>query len=169
VTATLPDVLLRYVGNPIVGAILRSPLHGMLSRHLMLLTVVGRRTGRRYTMPVGYVSHYGTLDVLVANRQQKVWWRNLEGGAPVELVMRGRTFPARAEALTFEGNPRAFTFALRNYVAGNPAGARVVRIRDVEDLAGLRSAAGGVAMVRIELPTTSSTPEDSTASGRARN
>jgi hypothetical protein len=169
VTATLPDVLLRYVGNPIVGAILRSPLHGMLSRHLMLLTVVGRRTGRRYTMPVGYVSQDGALDVLVANRPLKLWWRNLEGGAPVALVLRGRFAWGRAEALTVERNPRAFMFALRNYVAGNPAGARAVGIQDVEDLAGLRSAAGGVAMVRIELPTTSSTPEDSTASEHARN
>jgi hypothetical protein len=169
VTASLPDVLLRYVGNPIVGAILRSPLHGMLSLHLMLLTVVGRRTGRRYTMPVGYVSRDGALDVLVANRQLKLWWRNLEGGAPVALVLRGRFAWGRAEALTVERNARAFMFALRNYVAGNPAGARAVGIRDVEDLDGLRSAAGKVAMVKINLPATRPASGDTTASGRARN
>jgi hypothetical protein len=140
----------------------------MLSRSVMLLTVVGRRTGRLYTMPVGYVSQDGTLDVLVANRQLKLWWRNLEGGAPVVLVLRGRIGWGRAEALTFAANARAFTFALRNYVAGNPAGARAVGIRDVEDLAGLRSAAGNVAMVRVYIPAARPARGDTTASERAK-
>jgi hypothetical protein len=169
VTASLPDVLLRYVGNPIVGTILRSPLHGMLSRHLLLLTVVGRRTGRRYTMPVSYVSQDEALDVLVASRQLKHWWRNLEGGAPVVLVLRGRFAWGRAEALTVERNARAFMFALRNYVAGNPAGARAVGIRDVEDLDGLRSAAGNLAIVKINLRATRPASGDTTAPERARS
>jgi len=92
------------------------------------------------------------LDVLVTNRQMKSWWRNLEGGAPVELVLHGRAIRARAEAFTFERDARSFTFALRNYVARNPRGARAVGVRDVEDLAGLRSAAGTIAMVKVHLP-----------------
>ncbi|HEX9095184.1 MAG TPA: nitroreductase/quinone reductase family protein [Candidatus Dormibacteraeota bacterium] len=141
--------LQRHVGNPIVAAILRSPVHGLLSRSVMLLTLRGRRTGAWHTVPVGYVAQERALDVLVANRQVKAWWRNLEGGAPVELVLRGRTMRATAQALTFEREPRAFTLALRNYVARNPHGARLVGIRDVEDVAGLRSVAGTVAMVKV--------------------
>jgi F420H(2)-dependent quinone reductase len=159
--------LQRYIGNPIVAAVLRSPIHPMLSRSLMLLTVRGRRTGKRYTVPVGYVSQDGALDVLVANRQMKAWWRNLEGGAPVELVLRGRSVAARAEALTFERDARSFTLALRNYVAKNRKGARAVRIRDVEDLAGLRSAAGGVAMLKVYLPATRTASGDVTAREQA--
>ena len=141
----------RRVGNPIVTAILRSPAHGILSGRTMLLTVVGRRTGNRYTIPVGYVHQDGTLDVLVAGRALKTWWRNLEGGAPVELLLRRRTVAGHAQALTFDLDPRRFTVALRNYVARNPSGARAVGMRDVEDLAGLRAAAGDVAMVIIRL------------------
>jgi hypothetical protein len=150
-STTLVGSLQRYVGNPIVAAILRSPAHGLLSRSVMLLAVRGRRTGIWHTMPVGYVSQDGELEVLVANRRRKAWWRNLEGGAPVELVLRGRVVPARAEALTFEREPRSFTLALRNYVAKNPQGARAVGILDVEDLAGLRSAATDVAIVKVYL------------------
>jgi len=156
---TLVGRLQRYVGNPVVSAILRSPIHGMLSRRVMLLTVRGRRTGTWYTVPVGYVRQDGALDVLVGNRQAKAWWRNLEGGAPVELVLRGRAVPARAEALTFERDARSFTFALRNYVAKNRRGARAVGIRDVEDLAGLRSAASNVAMVKVRLTAPTSDSE----------
>jgi F420H(2)-dependent quinone reductase len=156
---TLVGRLQRHVGNPIVAAILRSPVHGVLSRSVMLVTVRGRRTGTWYTVPVGYVGQDGALDVLVANRQVKTWWRNLEGGAPVELVLRGRAVPANAEALTFERDARSFTLALRNYVAKNPQRARLVRIRDVEDVAGLRLAAGNVAMVKVSLPEPASGSE----------
>jgi hypothetical protein len=141
----------RYLGNPIVVAILRSPVHWILSGRVMLLTVVGRRTGRRYTIPVWYTRQNGTLDVLVAGKQVKTWWKNLEGGAPVELLLRRRLLAGIAEALTFEQDPRRFTAALRNYVAANPRGAGGVGIRDVEHLAGLRSATGRVTMVIIRL------------------
>jgi F420H(2)-dependent quinone reductase len=165
---TLVGRLQRSVGNPIVTAILRSPLHQLLSRRVVLITVVGRRTGRRYIIPVGYVRQDGTLDVLVADRDLKVWWRNLVGGAPVELLLDGRIIPARAEALTFERNKRAFIVALRNYVAGNRRGAQAVGIRDVEDVPGLRFAADVVAMVRIYLPAARSAMGGTSTSDRAR-
>lgn len=117
----------------------------------MLLTVVGRRSGSRYTIPVGYVRQGGSLDILVAGKHVKAWWRNLQGGAPVEVLLRGRTLTGMAEALTFQHEPRRFTVALRNYIAQNPRGAWAVGIRDVEDLTGLRQAAGDVAMVSVRL------------------
>ena len=40
--------------NPVIGAVLRSPLHPLLSHGLALLHVTGRRSGRRYWIPVGY-------------------------------------------------------------------------------------------------------------------
>jgi F420H(2)-dependent quinone reductase len=166
-SGTPSGLLLRYVGNPIVSTILRSSLHRMLSRCVLLIMVVGRRTGRRYTMPVGYVRQDGTLDVLVANRDKKAWWRNLETPAPVELVLDGQVIRGRAEALTFAKDPRSFMGALRNYAARNRRGARAVGIRDVEDLAGLRLASDNVAMVRISLPATRPATGDTSASERA--
>jgi hypothetical protein len=41
-------------GNDFMSWFLRSPLHGLLSNGMMLLTVTGRKTGKKYTTPVGY-------------------------------------------------------------------------------------------------------------------
>ena len=37
------------LGNLFVASMLRSPLHGLLSGSVMLITVTGRKSGRRYT------------------------------------------------------------------------------------------------------------------------
>ena len=87
-----PKGVIRYV-NPVVKALLRSPLHGLVSKKLMLLTVTGRRTGRTYTMPVGrFESPDGTL-VLSAGGS---WRHNLRGGADVRITVAGKERAARA-------------------------------------------------------------------------
>jgi len=40
--------------NPLMRALLRSPLHGLLSGMLMLLSYTGRKSGKVYTIPIGY-------------------------------------------------------------------------------------------------------------------
>ena len=45
--------------NSVVGSILRSPLHRLLSGKLALLTFYGHKSGRRYTTPVGYARALG--------------------------------------------------------------------------------------------------------------
>jgi hypothetical protein len=83
-----PFVVANRVVNPLVGAVLRSPAHRLLSGRLMLLTVTGRRTGRALTFPVGYREDGDRLHVHVASPEQKRWWRNLRGGAPVAVELR---------------------------------------------------------------------------------
>lgn len=51
----------------------------------MLLTFIGRKTGREYTTPVGYWVRDGNLIVTT----QSPWWRNLIGGQPVAVHLRG--------------------------------------------------------------------------------
>jgi hypothetical protein len=72
--------------NHAVAALLRSPLHGLISRGLMLITFTGRKSGRSYTTPVTY-SQQG--EQIVFHSTQR-WWKNLEGGARVTLRLRGR-------------------------------------------------------------------------------
>src|SRR5206468_12338216 len=57
--------------NPVVAWLLRSPLHPLLSGALMLLQVTGRRTGRRYWIPVGYQRDGSTITVLVSRARRK--------------------------------------------------------------------------------------------------
>jgi hypothetical protein len=76
--------------NRAVRPLLRSPLHGVLSDRLALLTVTGRRTGRVFTFPVNYQEHDGVLTFVPQSPERKRWWRNLTGaGAPVRVRLRG--------------------------------------------------------------------------------
>ena len=76
--------------NPIVSWMLRSPLHGLMSNSTMLITFAGRKSGKSYTTPVNYVRDDHTL--LVVSPKDRVWWRNLRGGAPVTVHVRAQTF-----------------------------------------------------------------------------
>lgn len=85
--------------NPIVIWLLRSPLHRFVDKHTLLLTVTGRKSGKRYTFPVSYIRDGETL--LVMTHKERIWWKNLRMGAPVTIFVDGHMLPARGE--TFIG------------------------------------------------------------------
>jgi hypothetical protein len=53
--------------NPFVSVILRSPLHRLLSGQVLLLSFTGRKTWKRYTIPVGYTRE-GDMLTLFSSR-----------------------------------------------------------------------------------------------------
>jgi len=83
--------------NPLVGALLRSPLHRLLSARLALLTVTGRRSGDAHTFPVAYEQQGDRVRIAVGWPEQKRWWRNLRGGAPLRMRLRGRELAGYGE------------------------------------------------------------------------
>jgi hypothetical protein len=83
--------------NFTLAAILRSPLHGLLSRKLLLITVIGRRSQRTYTVPVIYQQH--DRDVRILSERSDRWWRNLRGGAAITLHMRGHIFHGQGDTI----------------------------------------------------------------------
>lgn len=83
------------LANTVPAAILSSPLHSLLSGKRLVLTFTGRRSGTRYTTPVNYLQRGRELLITTDSK----WWRNLDGGAPVELRLRGRHVRATAEAV----------------------------------------------------------------------
>ena len=89
----IPPALLLRIGNPIVRGVLRSPLHRLLSGHVVLLTVTGRRSGRTYTVPVGRHFEDGALTVAARG----TWRVNLRGGASVRVTIDGQEHSAHAE------------------------------------------------------------------------
>lgn len=91
--------------NPLVAWILRSPFHPLLSRFLMLITVTGRRSGRRYTLPVGYQRRGDTLTILVSKARRKGWWRNFREAGPIQVNLRGRLLAGEARVVP-GGSPR---------------------------------------------------------------
>ena len=94
-----PNGVLRFV-NPTVIALLRSRLHRLASKNLMVLTVTGRKSGRKLTMPVTrHEQPDGTLIVAAAG----AWRHNLQDGAEVSVNLDGREQTAR---VTRERDPR---------------------------------------------------------------
>lgn len=108
--------------------ILRSPLHGLLSKSTLLLTVTGRKSGKKYTLPVNYVRDGETL--WVTSQRDRTWWRNLLGGAPLEVVLAGKTWPAYGEALVEEP---AVIAGLRQYLGKAPQAARYFGVKLAAD------------------------------------
>jgi NADPH:quinone reductase len=90
--------LLNRTGNPIVKAILRSPIHRLASGRVALITVTGRRTGRRFTIPVEYVRRDDRVTINVGWPERKRWWRNLRQPAPVVVRLGGRDYTGTAVA-----------------------------------------------------------------------
>lgn len=95
------------VGNPFVRAILRSPLHGVLSGSLVLVTYTGRRSGRTFTIPVMYAEDGADLLAYVGGSATKVWWRNLKGSAPVRVRRRGLELDGTGSVITGTEQVRA--------------------------------------------------------------
>jgi len=93
-------VTLQRLASPFVRALLRSPLHGLLSGSLLLVTYTGRKSGRMFTIPVLYAENDADVLVYVGRSRDKVWWRNLRGSAPVAVRLRGRDLRGTATAVT---------------------------------------------------------------------
>jgi hypothetical protein len=75
---------MNHLVNPIVRLILRSPVHRLLSGSIALITYRGRKSGKTYTLQAQYVQADGLIYILPGAPEQKTWWRNLRGGAPVQ-------------------------------------------------------------------------------------
>lgn len=86
--------------NSMMQALLRSPIHGVISKNFMLISYTGRKSGKAYTTPVNYVQEDGMI--LVTSFRDRTWWRNLIGGAHVSLLVKGKSLEGVGEAITDE-------------------------------------------------------------------
>jgi deazaflavin-dependent oxidoreductase (nitroreductase family) len=87
------------LANRIVRGLLRTPLLcRVVGNRLITLYVVGRKSGRRYTVPVAYTRHDGTL--LIGTPFG--WGRNLRTGQPVDIRFKGKRRPADVQVATDE-------------------------------------------------------------------
>jgi deazaflavin-dependent oxidoreductase (nitroreductase family) len=94
---------LRFQGlaNAIVRGLSRVPLLSrVVGERLITLYVVGRKSGKRYTVPVAYTRHEGAL--LIGSPFG--WGRNLRTGQPIEVRYKGRRRTADVEVHTDEAD-----------------------------------------------------------------
>jgi deazaflavin-dependent oxidoreductase (nitroreductase family) len=83
------------IANTIAALLLRSPLHGMLSSFLILLTFTGRKSGKQYSIPVGYGRQGNTLALFSDNK----WYKNLQVNPKVKVRLQGKERKGTAEVI----------------------------------------------------------------------
>ena len=103
--------------------LLKSPLHIFVSSNMMLIEYVGRKSGKRFTLPVNYLQigdAYYTL-----SKRERVWWRNMRGEGQASLRIKGKTYSAGAQLYE---EPAAVAVALGDYFRQSPRMAKYYEI-----------------------------------------
>jgi hypothetical protein len=85
--------------NRVIRGLLRTPLvNRLVGGRLVTLYVVGRKSGRRYAIPVAYTWHEG--DLLIGSPFG--WGRNLRTGEAMAIRLKGRRRLADVRVLSQE-------------------------------------------------------------------
>jgi|YNPBryBLVA2012_1023415.scaffolds.fasta_scaffold10173_3 deazaflavin-dependent oxidoreductase (nitroreductase family) len=124
-------------GNGFMATLLRSPLHGFISKSMMLITVTGRKSGKTYSTPVNYLRSGDML--ITTSYRERSWWRNLRGGAQVTVRVQGKDLTGQGEVIEDAAGVSA---ALAEYFRLRPGYARFFGVKlgadgqpDPDDLA----------------------------------
>jgi deazaflavin-dependent oxidoreductase (nitroreductase family) len=100
--ARVQTLALQGLVNRLMRGLLRTPgLARIVGRRLLVVYAVGRKSGRRYAVPVAYtVGPDGAL--LIGT--PFAWVRNLRTGAPVDIRLQGRRRVADVQVLKREAD-----------------------------------------------------------------
>jgi hypothetical protein len=90
-----PDAILRAV-NPVLRFLLRTPLAGPAREQMMVLSFTGRKSGRRYSVPVSAHQIDNNLYALTG----APWKHNFRDGATAEVLHNGKTSTVHGELIT---------------------------------------------------------------------
>ncbi len=141
---TVPRVV-----NVLVKIILRSPLHGLMSKNRMLLTFRGRKSGKVYTTPVSYFREGESIVCFTDSS----WWKNLRGGAPVRMRLSGRDVAGMAYPI--DTDTEAIAKGLERMLQKIPSDARYYQVtvgpRGQLSASDLMRAAHANVMIRMHL------------------
>jgi hypothetical protein len=96
VTVSHPPIALLRVVNPLLGALLRTPVAGGARKQMMVVNVTGRKSGRRYSIPVSAHVIDGQLYALTS----APWKNNFRDGATAEVLHDGSTTTMRGELIS---------------------------------------------------------------------
>ena len=112
----------RYILNPVMRALLRSPIHRLASRTIAILHFKGRRSGRWLNTPLSYMREGDTVRLL-SNRTTH-WWRNLaDTPTQVKLEIQGARYQGYATLYDNGGEPALE--GIRKFIAAVPRDAKV--------------------------------------------
>jgi len=129
------DARLVGVANAVVSTLLRSPLHGILSRSTALIRYTGRRSGRRITTPTQYALRGEDVIIAVGRPETKTWWRNFRTHGDIEVLIRRQWRPMTARAVEAADDPDAIAPLVAAYLERFPKAARALGV-DADDSRG---------------------------------
>jgi len=77
--------------NKVMVGLRDAPLVGKLVRKgITVASYTGRRSGRAFSIPVGYQRKGDVINIRVMMADDKTWWRNFNGeGGPLTLELDG--------------------------------------------------------------------------------
>jgi hypothetical protein len=145
-TGTMPPWL-----NRTMAWVLRSPFHRVVSNSIMLITFNGRKSGKSYTTPISYTRQGEEIIAFT----HSPWWKNLRGGAPVQLRLKGKNVQGIAE--TVADDPTTILPYLRTHLRNVPRDARFYAVKlDAKgqpNEVDLQKAAHDSVLIRITIPS----------------
>jgi len=74
--------------NPFIKLLVHSPLHHLVDNNVVLISYIGHKSGKTNTVPANYLLEEKTIHVISIRHRN--WWRNLKGGASVEVLLKGK-------------------------------------------------------------------------------
>jgi deazaflavin-dependent oxidoreductase (nitroreductase family) len=104
----------NHLVNPVVRVLARTPARRLLGRPLVLLRYTGRRTGRRFELPVMAAQAGEDLVVVAGQHDAKTWWRNF-GAAAQEVTVRVQGDLQRRSARRLSADDARYAEAIGAY------------------------------------------------------
>ena len=142
------------IGNFFMKAIVNSPLHPLLGSNIAVITVEGRKTGKRYSTPINVTKEGDTFTVV--SLRSRTWWRNLKGGRPAKLRVSGRRYSVRGEVLE---NHNEVVDGLAHFLQRHPGYAKYYGVRLASDGRPMQDDLERVADERVLIRLSSATPQ----------
>ncbi|MGH8949276.1 MAG: nitroreductase/quinone reductase family protein, partial [Acidimicrobiia bacterium] len=121
------DVPPRWANSLMRWAVTTPGLQAMVGQGVALLGFDGRKTGRRYTIPVSY--HRDDDIVTVVTKRQRKWWHNFETPLDVELRLAGHDYSGKAEAMDSDDETLEF---MTGYLQERPIDAKAYGLKKDE-------------------------------------
>jgi hypothetical protein len=114
--------------NSFVKAIVQSPLHFLVGSGIGVISVKGLRSGKVYATPINLMPDGNGF--MAVSLRSRTWWRNLRGGQPAELHMKGQTQKVRGEVVEERELVR---YSLGAYFAQHPGMAKYFKVQIATD------------------------------------
>lgn len=143
-TPTVPSFV-----NQAMKFVLRSPVHGIVSNSVLLISFTGRKSGKVYTTPVSYSQSGDQVTIFT----HATWWKNLHGDTPITLRIRGQERQGMAQPVAED--KQAIADALSAHLRKTPSDARYYGVTfDANGNPGreqVEKAVQTVVMIRVQL------------------